>query len=125
MGRASTPANDTVGELEGDDWLGSSSHVGPSEGTGPIHPSRTFQQNLRSVQELSEDAASASSENSFCAACVCVLKFPSISRVEARAATCRKRHKRHLLNTWLAVKYWSCGLIMLINMCCAVLGQGL
>ncbi|KAL0052345.1 hypothetical protein WJX82_000639 [Trebouxia sp. C0006] len=60
MGRASTPASDTVGELEGDDWLGSSSHVGPSEGTGPIHPSRTFQQNLRSVQELSEDIASAS-----------------------------------------------------------------
>ncbi len=63
MGRASTPASDTVGELEGDDWLGSSSHVGPSEGTGPVHPSHpscTFQQNLRSVQELSEDAGSES-----------------------------------------------------------------
>ncbi|DBA86090.1 TPA: hypothetical protein ACH3X1_005610 [Trebouxia sp. C0004] len=60
MGRASTPASDTVGELEEDDWLGSSSHLGPSEGTGPGHPSRTFHQNLRSVQELSEDNPSAS-----------------------------------------------------------------
>ena len=80
MGRASTPASDTVGELEGDDWLGSSSHVAPSEGTGPVLPSRTFQQNLRSVQELSEDVASASGEHSFCAHCVCLPKFPSLSQ---------------------------------------------
>lgn len=72
MGRASTPASDTVGELEGDDWLGSSSHVGPSEGTGPVHPSRTFQQNLRSVQELSEDVASASGEHSSLSHFVCL-----------------------------------------------------
>ena len=65
VGRASTPASDTVGELEGDDWLGSSSQVGPSEGTEPIppsHPSYPFHQNLRSVQELSEEAISASSK---------------------------------------------------------------
>ncbi len=103
MGRASTPASDTVGELEGDDWLGSSSHVGPSEGTGPIHPSRTFQQNLRSVQELSEDIASASGEHSFCAHCVCSPKFPAFHR-EAGSAFCRKRHKRHLLNSWLVAE---------------------
>ena len=75
VGRASTPAGDTpCGDLEGDDWLGSSSHVGTSEATEPVppshssppsshptsHPSRTFQQNLRSVQELSEEAASTS-----------------------------------------------------------------
>lgn len=120
MGRASTPASDTVGELEGDDWLGSSSHVGPSEGTGPIHPSRAFHQNLRSVQELSEDVASASGEYSFCAHCVCLPKFLGISQ---RSRGCIMQEEAQETSVeFLAScrKIRPCSLIMPISMSCIV-----
>ena len=64
VGRASTPASDTLGDVDGDDWLGSSTAVGTSDGTAPVPPlhTLTFRQGLHPVQEQSEDAASVSGQ---------------------------------------------------------------
>ena len=57
MGRATTPAHDTL-HADGDDWLGSSTQLGASESSSPpSHATPAFRQGLHSVQELSEDAA--------------------------------------------------------------------
>lgn len=60
MGRATTPANDTLDDADGDDWLGSSTQLGASGSSTPVPPA--FRQGLHSVQELSEDAAPLTGE---------------------------------------------------------------
>lgn len=60
VGRATTPANDALDDVDGDDWLGSSTQLGASHSTPPLPSSHTppsFAQGLHSVQETSEDAA--------------------------------------------------------------------
>lgn len=60
VGRATTPTDNAPDDVDGDDWLGSSTQLGTSESTTPLPPSHTppiFVQGLHSVQELSEDAA--------------------------------------------------------------------
>lgn len=60
MGRVMTPVSETVGDLEGDDWLGSSSHLGSSEATHPTPPAQPFKQSLDPVAELRLESVSLS-----------------------------------------------------------------
>lgn len=60
MGRVMTPVSQTVEDLEGDDWLGSSSHLGSSEPTQPTPPAQPFRQNLDPVAELQQEQDSFS-----------------------------------------------------------------
>lgn len=50
-----TPVSETVDDLEGDDWLGSSSHLGSSEATHPTPPTHPFRQSLDPVAELQQE----------------------------------------------------------------------